>query len=81
MVLILDDILLSPISLVQWIGGKLQETAETEITDDSKVREELLELQMRLELEEISEEEYDEKEKKLLERLEAIRKYKEGEKK
>jgi len=81
MVFILDDILLSPISLVQWIGGELQETAETEITDDSKVREELLELQMRLELEEISEEEYDEKEKKLLERLEAIRKYKEGEKK
>ncbi|NQT30585.1 MAG: gas vesicle protein GvpG [Candidatus Saganbacteria bacterium] len=79
MAFILDDILMSPLTLVQWIGDKLQETAETEITDETKVQEALLELQMRLELGEISEQKYAKKEKKLMERLEAIRKYKEGE--
>jgi len=78
MVLILDDIFLSPISLVRWVGEKLHETAEGEITDESKVQEELLELQMCLELEQITEQQYDEKEKGLMDRLEAIRKYKEA---
>lgn len=51
--------------------------AEEEITDKSKVQEELLDLQMRFEMDEVSEEEYKKKETKLLERLEAIRKYEE----
>ena len=76
----LTDILfpfLLPIKGVLWIGNKLKETAETEVTDESKVHEELLELQMRFEMDEISEEEFKKKEEKILERLEAIRKYKE----
>lgn len=76
----LTDILLPfllPIKGVMWIGNKLKETAETEVTDESKVREELLGLQMRFEMGEINEEEYKKKEEKILERLEAIRKYKE----
>ena len=47
------------------------------MTDDSKIYEDLLELQMRNELGEISDEEYDRQETRLMEQLEEIRKYKE----
>ena len=66
-----------PIKGIHFIAKKLSEMAEEDITDTSRIQEELLELQMRYEMEEITEEEYDKKEKKLLDRLEAIRKYKE----
>lgn len=78
----LTDLLLPfliPVKGIVWIGNKLKETAEAELTDGSKVQEELLELQMRFEMDEITEEEYEKKEEKLMEKLEAIRKYKEGE--
>lgn len=68
---------LIPIKGVAWIGQKIKDQAESELTDKSKVQEELLNLQMRFEMNEISEEEYEKKEAKLLERLEAIRKYEE----
>lgn len=61
-----------------WIGKKLKETADAEITDKSKVHEELLDLQMRFEMGQVDEEEYQKKEDKLLARLEAIRKYEEA---
>ncbi|MCK4325284.1 gas vesicle protein GvpG [bacterium] len=76
----LTDILfpfLLPIKGVMWIGDKVKERVDAELTDESKVREELLELQMRFEMGEVNEEEYKKKEEKILERLEAIRKYKE----
>lgn len=66
-----------PIKGIAWIGQKLKDQAEAEFMDKSKVNEELLNLQMRFEMDEISEEEYEKKETKLLERLEAIRKYEE----
>jgi len=66
-----------PIKGVMWVGKKLKDTADAEITDKSKVQEELLDLQMRFEMGEVNEEEYVKKETKLLERLEAIRKYEE----
>lgn len=65
-----------PIKGIRFIAKKLSDIAEEDITDTSKIQEELLELQMRYEMDEITEEEYDKKETKLLERLEAIRKYK-----
>jgi len=68
---------LIPVKGVVWIGKKLKETADVELTDKSKVHEELLDLQMRFEMDEMNEEEYEKKEAKLLERLEAIRKYEE----
>jgi len=68
---------LIPVKGVVWIGKKLTETADVEITDKSKIREELLDLQMRFEMGEVSEEEYKKKETRLLEKLEAIRKYEE----
>lgn len=78
MALLVDDILLSPAHLVKWLGEKLKEAAEAEITDDSSARGELLDLQMRLELGEIGEEEYLVKEREVMKRLEAIGRYKEA---
>lgn len=46
------------------------------MTDDSRIHEELLHLQMRYEMEEIGEEEYEKQENKLMERLESIRQIK-----
>ena len=77
MALIIDDILLSPLRFTVWIAKKLKENAYNEMTDESRVHEELLQLQMRHEMGEISEEEYEKKETRLMERLEAIRKMKE----
>jgi len=77
MAFVIDDILLGPCKLVHWIGKKLYENAEEQLTDESAVRQRLLEVQMRFELDEISEEEYREQEDDLMAQLEAIREYKE----
>ena len=77
MAFIVDDILFSPIKFPVWIAKKLAESAEKEMTDNSNIHEDLLELQMRNELGEISDEEYDRQETMLMEKLEGIRKYKE----
>ena len=66
-----------PVKGVVWIGSKLKRTAEEDVTDEGRVQEQLLELQMRFEMDEISEEEYDRREDRLMEELESIRKYKE----
>lgn len=77
MALIIDDILLSPLKFTMWLGKKLRETGYQELTDESRVHEELLQLQMRYEIEDITEEAYEKEEARLMERLEAIRKMKE----
>jgi len=64
---------LGPIRGVKWLAEKVAEAAEDELLDEDRVRGELLELQMRLEMDEISEEEYTRQESVLLERLSAIR--------
>ena len=77
MAFLVDDIILAPIKFPVWVSKKLAESAEKDITDDSKIHEDLLELQMRSELGEISDEEYEKQETRLMEKLEEIRKYKE----
>jgi len=74
---LLDDILLLPVNGLVWVADKLKDSAEAEFLDESRVQESLLALQMRLEMDEISEREYMEQETELLKRLEDIRKYKE----
>lgn len=74
---ILDDILLAPIKGIIWLAEMIKEQAEKEFLDESKVQEELLNLQLQLDEGKITEEEYKKQEQKLLERLEEIRKYKE----
>jgi hypothetical protein len=76
---IIDDILLSPLKGIIWIGKKINDVAEREFSDEGLIKERLMELQMRFELDQISETEYSEKESELLERLDAIRKAKEEE--
>jgi len=76
---LVDDILLSPVKLVKWLGEEVHKYIEEERTDEGKIQEGLMELQLLYEMEEITEEEYQKKEAQLLERLSAIRKYKEKE--
>ncbi|MCL5037581.1 MAG: gas vesicle protein GvpG [Chloroflexi bacterium] len=78
MSLILDDILLAPGNLVVWIGEKVKEAAEAELYDESKLKKELYELQAELEMDEMTEEDYLKEEKEIMERLNYIRKMKEG---
>lgn len=73
----LFDLLTLPVlgapKMVQWLAEKLSEEAERESLDEGRVRGELLELQERYDAGEMEEQEYDRREKALLERLDAIR--------
>jgi len=71
--LLIDDLLLLPFSGFRFILGQLQKIADQELNDESVIKEQLLELQMRLELEEVSEEEFTEREAELFARLRAIK--------
>lgn len=70
---LVDDILLSPLNGLIWLGDKLKEITDKELSDEGVIKERLMKLQLDFELDEISEEEYMKKEKELLERLDAIR--------
>ena len=74
---LIDSILLAPLKGVVWLGEKLNEMAEKELSDDGRIKEELMALQLKFELDEITEQEYNEKENELLDRLDAIVKSKE----
>ncbi|MBU0486205.1 MAG: gas vesicle protein GvpG [Proteobacteria bacterium] len=74
---LLDDILLAPVHGVIWLGGKLNEVIQHEENDEGKLKENLLELQAKLDLGEIGEDEYRRQETALLEHLEAIQEEKE----
>jgi hypothetical protein len=65
-----------PIDGTLWIADKLLEQAEGEIYDEGKVRAQLMELELRLDLGEIDEDTYQEAEDFLLARLREIREYK-----
>jgi hypothetical protein len=62
-----------PIQGVIWIAEKVNEQVERELYDEGAVRGQLMELELRFDLGEISEEEYLEAEEALLERLRVIR--------
>ena len=67
---ILDDLLIGlPAKGFMGILKRIAEMAETELTDESKISEELVLLQTLYETDQISEEEYEKKEAELLERL------------
>ncbi|MDT5122293.1 MAG: hypothetical protein QOC96_1775 [Acidobacteriota bacterium] len=69
----IDDLLLAPVNGFKFILNQIQKMADSELNDDTVIKEQLLELQMRLELDEISEEEYKEREAELFARLRVIR--------
>ena len=71
--LIIDDLLFLPINGFRFILGQIQKFADQELNDESVIKEQLLELQLRLEMEEVSEEDFQEQEAELFARLRAIK--------
>jgi uncharacterized protein YaaW (UPF0174 family) len=69
----IDDLLLAPVNGFKFILRQVQQIADRELNDESVIKEQLLELQMRLELEEISDEDYAEAERELFARLRAVK--------
>lgn len=75
MAFIIDDILLLPLKGFLGICEKIRDMALEELEDTpEKLQRELLDLQMALEAEQITETEYHKKEKDILERLEVLQK-------
>jgi hypothetical protein len=72
--LIIDDILLSPMRGIFWIFREIYNAALEETAHEADaITQELSELYMMLETGSISEKEFDIREKELLDRLDAIR--------
>jgi hypothetical protein len=69
--------LTAPAKGVRWTLSKLQRVAEEELMDDSAIKEELMELQLLLELGDITEEEYRDREAGLMEQLREVRRWRE----
>jgi len=82
MAFLLDDILLAPIKLpvagFNWILKQIQTMADEELLNDQPWKERLIELQMMLEVGDITEEQYTEEEKKVFVALREIRARKEA---
>ena len=71
--LLVDNILFSPVKGINWIFKKIHELAEEEFSGEGdRIRESLTELYMQLESGEISEEEFEQQETVLLDRLDAL---------
>jgi hypothetical protein len=71
-VFLIDSILLAPLKAVIWMGQKLSDMAQKELCNGGRIKEELMRLQLQFELDEISQQEYDRKEKELLDRLDVV---------
>ncbi|MDP2930639.1 MAG: gas vesicle protein GvpG [bacterium] len=70
---LIDDILLAPLKGVIFIAEKINEVIEKETSGEGAIKERLMALQLKFEMDEITEEEYDEREDELLKLLEKIR--------
>ncbi len=66
---------MGPVKGLVWIAKKVTEQAESELYNADKVRGQLVELELRLDLGEITEQEYLAAEEILLERLRVIREH------
>jgi len=82
MAFLLDDILLlpltAPVSGFRWIMKQIQTMADEELMNDQPWKERLIELQMMLEVGEISEEDYTREEAQVFQALRDIRARKEA---
>jgi gas vesicle protein GvpG len=74
-VLIIDSLILSG---VRFVLDKVAAAVDTELNDDSVLRERLLDAQMRLELEEISQAEFDQIEADIVARIREIKERQRG---
>lgn len=66
-----------PVAGIKWSLGKVQNVVEEELTDDAPVKQGLMELQMRLELGDIDDATYLEREAELMARLREVRVWRE----
>jgi hypothetical protein len=66
-----------PVAGIRWSLEKVQAVVETELTDDSAIKQELMELQMLLELGDIDDEEYRRREAQLMDQLREVRAWRE----
>jgi hypothetical protein len=66
-----------PVAGIRWSLNKVIQVAEEELTDDAPVKQELMELQMKLELGDITDDEYVEREAALMARLREVRAWRE----
>jgi hypothetical protein len=73
--LIIDSLLISG---VRFVLDKLAAAVDTELNDDTVLRERLLEAQMRLELGELTQEEFDALESEIVERIRDIKERQRG---
>jgi hypothetical protein len=62
-----------PVAGIRWSLNKVIQVAEEELTDDTPVKQELMELQMKLELGDITDDEYVAQETALMARLREVR--------
>ncbi len=66
-----------PVAGIRWTLGQVQKVAERELTDDTQIKNDLMELQLRLELGEIDEVEYAKAEGVLMQQLREVREWRE----
>jgi hypothetical protein len=75
---LIDDILLAPIKGIIFLAEKINEVVEKETSDEGTIKERLMDLQLKFEMDEITEEEYNQKEDELLKLLNNIREEKQN---
>jgi hypothetical protein len=66
-----------PVAGIKWSLRKIQQVVDEELTDDSAVKQELMELQMQEELGEIDAAEFKRREAVLMQRLREVREWRE----
>ncbi len=75
---LIDDLLLAPFKGVIFIAEKINEVIEKETSDEGSIKERLMALQLKFEMDEINEEEYDRREDELLNLLANIKEEKQN---
>ena len=75
---LIDDLLMAPFKGMLFVAKKINEVIEKETSDEGTIKERLMGLQLKFEMDEIDEEEYDRREDELLMLLEKVRKEKQG---
>ena len=66
-----------PVAGIKWSLNKVAQVVDEELTDDSSIKQELMELQMQLELGDIDDDEYVAREAALMQRLREVRAWRE----
>jgi hypothetical protein len=75
---LIDDILMAPLKGLLFVGKNIKEVIEKERSDEGALKEQLMALQLKFEMDEIDEEEYDRREDDLLNLLAQIREEKQN---